>query len=133
MSNPFSIPMLGLSLKNLFSRPATRQYPEERRTPFEGTRGRVAVELASCVYCGLCAKRCPSQAIAVSREQKRFVIEHFKCIACGVCVDACNKHSLAMEVDAPQVATADEVGPLGAHPRGREAQHGAPPATSTAA
>lgn len=135
MANPFNIPMLGLSLKNLFSRPATRRYPEECRAPFEGTRGQVAVELAGCVYCGLCAKRCPSQAIAVSREKKSFVIEHFKCIACGACVDACNKHSLTMEVSAPAVATAEEAGPLGTHPRGREERIGGPvvPATSTAA
>lgn len=120
MSNPFAIPMLGLSLKNLVSPPATRRYPAEARVPFEGTRGHVGIDLSKCVFCGLCARKCPSKAIIVSREQKTFALEHLRCIACEVCVEACNKDSLKMAVEAPRVYTASEAGPEGTSPRGRE-------------
>jgi formate hydrogenlyase subunit 6/NADH:ubiquinone oxidoreductase subunit I len=120
MPNPFKIPMLGQSLKNLMSPPATRRYPAEARVPFEGTRGHVEMDLSTCVFCGLCARKCPSKAIVVSREQKTFALEHLRCIACEVCVEACNKDSLKMAVEAPRVYTASEAGPQGTSPRGRE-------------
>lgn len=120
MANPLQIPMLGLSLKNLFSRPATRRYPAELRPRYERTRGHVEVDLAACVFCGLCARRCPANAIEVSREARTFSIEHLRCIACEVCVDVCNKDSLRMHVDAPPVFTRAEAGPDGLRPRGRE-------------
>ena len=120
MANPFKIPMLGLALKNLVSRPATRRYPTERRPLFDGTRGHVEADLGTCVFCGLCARRCPSKAITVSKEKRSFALEHLRCVACEVCVEVCNKDSLRMAVDAPRIYVADEAGPDGSHPHGRQ-------------
>lgn len=94
MGNPLRLPMALTALKNLFSRPATRV---EIRPPYAGGRGQLAIDLSTCVFCGACARRCPSAALEVSREEKRLAIAHLKCVLCGVCVDACPKHSLSLE------------------------------------
>ena len=96
MSNPIRLPMALVTLKNLFSAPQTRRYPDEVRPPYAGFRGHLELDLESCVLCGICDRRCPCGAITVSREDKTLVIEHLHCTACGVCVDACNKHSLRL-------------------------------------
>ncbi|HSP08539.1 MAG TPA: 4Fe-4S binding protein, partial [Candidatus Dormibacteraeota bacterium] len=93
MANPFNLPMVGRSLRNLVSRPATRRYPSETRPHFAGTRGTIEFDLDTCVFCGLCVRRCPTLALSCSREDRFFAIEQLRCIACGVCVDACNKDS----------------------------------------
>jgi ech hydrogenase subunit F len=103
MSNPFRLPMLWRSLKNLVTRPSTRRYPAEVRPRPAGARGHVAIEIQSCVYCGLCARKCPCNAIVVVRDERTFSIEHQRCIACGACVDACNKDSLAFAPEANAV------------------------------
>lgn len=119
MPNPARLPMVRRSLRNLVSRPATRRYPIEARPRFEGARGSIEFDPATCVHCGLCARRCPTAALTVSREDRTFTIEQLRCIACGVCVDVCNKQSLRMSVVAPRVRTAAERGADGRRP-GRE-------------
>lgn len=122
MANPLNLPMVGRTLRNLFSRPATRRYPYEIRAPFPGARGTLEFDLESCVFCGLCARRCPAVAITCSREDKYFAIEQLSCIACGVCVDVCNKNSLTLTVTKRPVHTHAEVGPDGHRP-GRQEWH----------
>ena len=51
----------------------------------------------SCVYCTLCAKKCPFEAITVDREAKTWAVDEEKCIKCGVCVEKCPKKSLSFE------------------------------------
>jgi ech hydrogenase subunit F len=135
MIDPSWMPMVGRSLKNLVSRPATRLFPIEVRAPFRGARGHVEVDLATCLFCGLCARKCPSVALSVSKEKRTIVIEHLRCIACGVCVDACNQDSVRMEVAPIRVYTRAEGGPNGTWPKGREQLVGppAPPRPAPAA
>ncbi len=96
MANPFRLPMAGRSLRNLFSRPATRRYPAEVRPRFVGSRGMIVFDVETCNYCMLCMRRCPAAAIHVSREERLWSIEHLRCIACNACVEVCNKKSLTM-------------------------------------
>jgi len=121
MANPFRLPMALRALRNLVSRPATRRYPAEVRARFPGVRGVVELDLDSCVFCGLCARRCPSAALTVSREQGSFAIEHLRCIGCGACLDACNKHSLRWAAQAPRVYSREEAGAEGEAAAGRQA------------
>jgi len=88
--------------KSVFRRPATRLYPFERREPFKSTRGHIAFEIDSCIFCNLCAKKCPTEAIVCDRKEKRWQIDHLKCILCGNCVDSCRKGCLTqMNTPAP--------------------------------
>jgi len=82
---------------NLFSKPATEQYPFQPRIYPERTRGHIAINIDTCVFCGLCSKKCPTGAITVNRAEKSWSIERFGCIQCGYCVESCNKKSLSMQ------------------------------------
>lgn len=87
-----------LLAKSAAKKPATRRYPAEKRTPPKGARGRVTMkQLETCVFCGVCGKKCPTRAIAVKRAEKTWEIDRLKCILCGECVEVCPKDSLAME------------------------------------
>ncbi len=127
MANPLKLPMIGRSLRGLASRPATRNYPIEVREPFPGTRGTLEFDLDSCIFCMLCARKCPTGAITCMRDERYFAIDQLNCIACGICVDVCSRDSLSLSADTRAVRTAAERGPGGARP-GHQEWHGAIPA-----
>ncbi len=83
-------------LKNLFSKPATRLYPETQRVYPQRTRGHVDIDLDNCIFCGMCQRKCPTGAILVNRNDKKWTIERFSCIQCSSCVDNCPKKCLMM-------------------------------------
>lgn len=85
------IPMLQNVLQNLFGAPATRAFPQARREPFALARGTVGFQMEKCNFCGLCAMRCPSRAITVSKADKELAFEPFRCIMCGACAESCAK------------------------------------------
>ncbi|RXE57013.1 4Fe-4S ferredoxin [Methanoculleus taiwanensis] len=84
-------------LQNLFGRPPTRRYPAVPARVGPITRGHVTIDPARCISCGLCMRRCPSQAIRVERAEKVWEIDRFRCIACDACVEACPAKCLIME------------------------------------
>ena len=49
-----------------------------------------------CVYCTLCAKKCPQEALTVDRNEKTWVLDKDKCIGCGTCVSACPKKAITI-------------------------------------
>ena len=51
---------------------------------------------AKCVYCTLCAKKCPAGALTVDRAAKTWTLDEDKCIACGTCHDVCPKKCIIM-------------------------------------
>ncbi len=120
MPNPFSLPMARRSLRNVVGRPATRRYPTEQRPRFSGARGTLELNLWSCVFCGLCVRRCPAAALECSREEQWFAVDQLRCISCGVCVDVCNKDSLSLTVTPPRIFAATEAGPVAPRPGRRE-------------
>lgn len=49
-----------------------------------------------CVYCTLCAKKCPAGAIEVDRANKTWALDAEKCVGCGTCVEACPKKCISI-------------------------------------
>jgi NADH-quinone oxidoreductase subunit I len=113
---------LGITLKHLFSKKATINYPEQKR-PFSPVfRGlhilnRDEQGRERCTACGLCAVACPAEAITMEaaerkpgeehlyREEKyaaRYEINMLRCIFCGFCEEACPKDAIYLtETFAP--------------------------------
>jgi ech hydrogenase subunit F len=83
---------------NLLSRPATRRYPRPVREPHvgPGSRGRIEIDIMACIFCGACAKRCPTQALVVARPAKEWSIDRLRCCTCNACVEVCPKKCLTM-------------------------------------
>jgi ech hydrogenase subunit F len=87
--------MTKLALRWALTKPPTRRYPFETRPAVPHTRGPLVFDKGTCVFCSVCAKKCPVGALAVNRPQKRWAIDRLACINCGYCVEVCPKNSLA--------------------------------------
>lgn len=85
-----------IALKNLFSKPATRNYPAEAREFPERSRGHIVNDFDACILCGICQKKCPSAAITVDRKTKTWSIDRMGCVQCGNCVNGCPKQCLSI-------------------------------------
>lgn len=89
--------MIGNVLKNLTSKPATGKYPFEKREPFKDSRGMISgIDIDDCIFCGICSKKCPSDALVVKKAEKSWEIDQFKCVICGVCTEVCPKKCINM-------------------------------------
>lgn len=84
-------------VKSLFGEPATLMHPHKQRAYYAGSRGRIAIEIETCIFCGLCRKNCPTAAILVNKPSKTWEIDRLRCIACNACVACCPKKCLSMQ------------------------------------
>ena len=91
-----------VTLKALFRRKVTVQYPEVKTPLSPRFRGKLALMRYDngeerCIACKLCSAVCPAQAISIESEERadgtrrtvKFDIDAFKCIYCGFCEEAC--------------------------------------------
>ncbi|MCD6488854.1 MAG: 4Fe-4S binding protein [Desulfurococcales archaeon] len=88
-------------LRNLFSKPATIQYPREQTIIEPDFRGRHYADLMKCIGCSLCSIECPANAIKMVKIPEEYpapkknprkiypVIDYFKCVYCYRCVAVC--------------------------------------------
>jgi formate hydrogenlyase subunit 6/NADH:ubiquinone oxidoreductase subunit I len=106
---------LGNVLKNVVSKPATRMYPYEKRPPMKNTRGALGeIDINTCIFCGICARRCPSIAITVNKNERSWELNRLKCIVCNVCVEACPVKCLHMdEAHLPGMFSREKVKRIG--------------------
>ncbi|MBN2489269.1 MAG: 4Fe-4S binding protein [Planctomycetes bacterium] len=81
-------------LRNLFTPKATRLYPARVREPFAGYRGQLEIHIEDCIFCGLCARKCPALCIAVDIKTGKWECDPFACVYCGICADHCPTDAL---------------------------------------
>lgn len=68
--------------------------PEETVKPRDD--GKPVSDPKKCVYCTLCAKKCPAGALEVDRAAKTWTLDEDKCVGCGTCAEACPKNAIIM-------------------------------------
>ncbi|GAE88410.1 4Fe-4S binding protein [Acetivibrio straminisolvens] len=83
-------------IKSIFHGPYTVQYPLEKKGSFPASRGRIEINIEDCIFCGLCARRCPSNAINVVKAESLWSINRLRCIQCSYCSEVCPKKCLKM-------------------------------------
>ena len=81
---------------SLLSKPATIKLTQLNKHYTPHTRGHVENDIDACIFCGLCARRCPTHALGVNKQESIWSIERFKCIQCNCCVEICPANSLLM-------------------------------------
>jgi NADH-quinone oxidoreductase subunit I len=104
------------TLKYLFKKPITVNYPEQKFPMFPKYRGKQVLMrdengLEKCVACGLCSVACPADAIyleasendgtvqAGPRYASVYQIHKMRCIFCGYCEEACPVGAIFMGKD----------------------------------
>lgn len=71
-----------------------------------GDGGDLVCNRDECVYCGLCVKACPADALKVDRKEKIWEVDKEACVKCGACVDKCPKKCLSFGEESGEAAPA---------------------------
>ena len=58
--------------------------------------GKPVQDPAKCVYCTICARKCPMEALTVDRAAKTWTLDEEKCVGCGTCAQVCPKNAIIM-------------------------------------
>lgn len=105
---------LFITIRHLFSRKVTVQYPEQVRPMSPVYRGQHMLKRdeqgrENCTACGLCALSCPAEAITMVASERKpdekhlyreekyasvYEINMLRCIFCGLCEEACPKDAI---------------------------------------
>ena len=56
--------------------------------------GKPVQDPAKCVYCTICARKCPAGALTVDRAAKTWALDEDLCVGCGTCAEACPKKAI---------------------------------------
>ncbi len=104
-----------MTLKHLFRKPVTFNYPNQKRHQSPRFRGIHKLQrhedgLERCVGCGLCGVVCPSDAIYLEAKENtpdncvshgeryasHYQIDMLRCIFCGFCEEACPEDAVIL-------------------------------------
>jgi NADH-quinone oxidoreductase subunit I len=99
-----------VTLRYFFKPAITLQYPKEKWTMPERSRGMVGLisdpetGKLNCTACLICMRNCPVRAIQITQKKdeagKRvpdeFVVEAGLCIYCGICEESCAFNAIKM-------------------------------------
>lgn len=114
-----------ITIRHLFTRKVTIQYPEQVRKMSPVYRGQHMLMRDDegrerCTACGLCALSCPAEAITMKAEERKpeekhlyreekyasiYEINMLRCIFCGLCEEACPKEAIYLTTSKKIVAS----------------------------
>jgi NADH-quinone oxidoreductase subunit I len=96
---------MALTLKHLFRKKITTQYPEKKLETSRRIRGQQFVWRSDlCTACATCAKSCPHGIIRITTSkngENKYAVDRIefdigRCMFCGLCVEACPYSALYM-------------------------------------
>ena len=100
------------TLRHLFRKPVTEQYPEYKRPLPPRSRARIVLTrdpdgAERCVACYLCSGVCPVSCISMQSAERQdgrryaawFRINFARCIYCGLCEEACPTSAIQLTPD----------------------------------
>lgn len=100
------------TLRHLFRRPVTEEYPEFKRPIPARSRARIVLTRSPdgeerCVACYLCSAACPVNCISMQSAERSdgrryarwFRINFGRCIYCGLCEEACPTSAIQLTPD----------------------------------
>lgn len=106
-----------ITIRYVFMKPVTVNYPEHRLSFSPRYRGIHEFELNKCIACDLCAKACPVDCIYIEKtgprridkatglvdetdpkngKLTRFAIDYSKCLFCALCTEPCPTECIHM-------------------------------------
>lgn len=106
-----------ITIRYVFMKPVTVNYPEHRLSFSSRYRGIHEFELNKCIACDLCAKACPVDCIYIEKtgprridkntglvdendpkngKLTRFAIDYSKCLFCALCTEPCPTECIHM-------------------------------------
>jgi NADH-quinone oxidoreductase subunit I len=108
-----------ITLRHLFTRSVTLQYPDQRLDLPKGSRMRLFNKIEDCIGCGQCVRACPVDCIWMVTEKRgkeeppifasdgtpiklrvtQFDIDMSLCCYCNLCTYPCPTHCLYMTPD----------------------------------
>ncbi len=90
--------------KYMFKPKVTELYPDARPVLPYRTKGRLHVDIETCISCRMCEKACPEGCIKVfpppkevfktDKRPAQFYLNQEHCLHCGLCVDPCPTGSI---------------------------------------
>ena len=105
-----NFPFLKEAFFNLFSKPATVQFPKVNVDAKPGYRGRISYDAEKCVNCGMCIKVCSPGAITRVKEPVEggdkitYTFDLISCTFCAMCQDFCSTKAIKLTEDYHMVA-----------------------------
>ncbi len=86
-----------MTFGSLFKKPETVLYPLVEKPKPEGLKGHVAIDVESCILCGMCERSCSTNCITVDKGASTWSIFRLQCVQCGYCITVCPKKCLSMD------------------------------------
>ena len=87
---------------SLMEKRFTLQYPVEREKLPDGYRGKLRLDMKTCISCSACAIICPNKTIDMVEVttdkgvKKMPQVNHERCLFCGLCEEVCPPKCLTL-------------------------------------
>lgn len=94
-----------MTFGSLFKKPETVLYPIETKPQPAGLKGHIAIDVDTCILCGMCDRSCATNCITVSKDERYWEIDRFQCVQCGYCITVCPKKCLSMDPNYAPAST----------------------------
>lgn len=102
---------MGITMKRLFKKKVTEQYPEVKPNLPSRSHGSFGFDFDKCISCNLCANACPNGVIRVDAkkdENGKKALEQYNmnlgyCLYCGFCTKACPTQAIYFKTEFDNV------------------------------